>query len=84
MFSYALRGEAVKISSRAPVSQIFRLFVDPLNGFGEIQAGGKIEVLIRLDRNESIGLFCAKQRTPAFALSDTFDHRDARDMANKR
>jgi hypothetical protein len=51
MFSYALRGEAVKISSRAVVSEISWPFVDQLNVMGEIQAAGKIELLIRLHRS---------------------------------
>jgi hypothetical protein len=51
MFSYALRGEVVKISSRAAVSEISWPFVDQLNVMGEIQAAGKIELLIRLHRS---------------------------------
>ena len=66
-----------------PVSLNFRRFADLLDVEGEIQAGGKIEVLIGLYRGEVVSLFCPKQRTPAFAFSDTFAHRDARDMANK-
>ena len=51
----------VAMPSRYPaarlVSRIFRLFVDPLNVLGQIQAAGKIEVHIGLDRNKVIGLF---------------------------